>query len=99
MRDSSEMIKDTYRDEDGILRWKSSHRVPPQDCLEEMGLSDEDLHHCRLARDHEIDEFLTAYRKQMEDHEHSAEELFEMRAAFGPGAEVVNVITGKKTRL
>ena len=99
MRDSSEMIKDTYRDEDGILRWKSSKRVPPQDCLEEMGLEADDLDRCRVARDHEIDEFLTAYRKQMEDHEHSAEELFEMRAAFGPGAEVVNVITGKKTRL
>ena len=30
--------------------------------------------------------------------EQIAEEQFEMRAAFGPGVEVVNIITGKRTR-
>jgi hypothetical protein len=42
---------------------------------------------------------LAAYRKAMENHVPSAEEMFEMRAAFGPGATVVNVITGKETKL
>lgn len=98
MRDKHEMIDDTYRDEDGILRWKSNDSVPPQDCLEEMGLDDEDLHHCRVARDREIDEFLTRYRQAQEGRERTAEEMFELRAAFGPGVDVVNVITGKVTR-
>ena len=43
--------------------------------------------------------FIEAYRKMRESTPYSHEELFEMRAAFGNGAEVVNVITGKKTRL
>ena len=30
--------------------------------------------------------------------ERSAEDAYEMRAAFGPGVEVINVITGQRTR-
>jgi hypothetical protein len=35
----------------------------------------------------------------MANHVPSSEELFEMRAAFGEGAEVVNVLTGRRTTL
>lgn len=42
---------------------------------------------------------LAEYRKRMEGHVYSDEEMFEMRAAFGPGAEVVNVLTGKRIKL
>lgn len=42
---------------------------------------------------------LAAYRKSMENHRYSDEEMFEMRAAFGPGTTVVNVLTGKRTKL
>jgi hypothetical protein len=35
----------------------------------------------------------------MENHVHSDEEMFEMRAAFGEGATVVNAITGQETKL
>ena len=37
-----------------------------------------------------------AYR---EKHGYSEEELFEMRAAFGPGEKVVNVLTGQEIQL
>jgi len=43
--------------------------------------------------------FLAAYRKAMENHVPSEEEMFEMRGAFGPGATVVNVVTGKEIKL
>lgn len=42
---------------------------------------------------------VAAYRKRMANHVHTEEELFEMRAAFGPGARVVNVITGQSITL
>jgi len=42
---------------------------------------------------------IAAYRKAMENYVPSDEEMFEMRAAFGPGTTVVNVITGKETKL
>ena len=45
----------------------------------------------------EQDAFLAEYRKQ--DTPPSEEELFEMRAAFGEDTEVVNVFTGRKTKL
>lgn len=51
------------------------------------------------ALDKENQEFLKEYRKQQENYEPSQEELAEMRAAFGEGETVVDVITGKKIKL
>lgn len=53
------------------------------------------------AREQDVTESITAYRAaraQMTDEER-AEELFEMRAAFGPGERVVNIFTGEVTQL
>jgi hypothetical protein len=52
-------------------------------------------------RQHEMydistDGFLEAYREQMKDHVPSAEEQYELQAAFGKGETVVNVTTGQK---
>jgi hypothetical protein len=41
-------------------------------------------------------EWIAEYRKAQMNRQPSAEEIFEMVAAFGPGAEVVDVITGQK---
>jgi len=38
------------------------------------------------------------YKAAMADYEYNDEEMFELRAAFGEGAEVVNVFTGQITR-
>lgn len=44
------------------------------------------------AREIEVEESLAAYRASFTGY--SAEELHEMQAAFGPGATVVNILTG-----
>ena len=41
-------------------------------------------------------EWIAEYREARKNYEPSAEEIFEMVAAFGPGAEVVDAITGQK---
>ena len=45
-------------------------------------------------------EFIEAYRRaqSLRTPEQLAEQQFEMRAAFGPDVDVVNVITGERTR-
>ena len=47
------------------------------------------------ARDAEVEKSISEYRERMKNHKPSAEEMFEMRAAFGPGAKVVDVFTGQ----
>jgi hypothetical protein len=87
---------ETY-EKDGALYWRSVDRPVPVDCFETAGLpipprqTEACSEHARA--------FIEAYRKSMENHVHSEEEMFEMRAAFGEGAEVVNVITGKRIKL
>ena len=44
-----------------------------------------------------VDKSLAAYRAS-QPAEASAEEQYEMRAAFGPGVEVVDIITGRRHR-
>ena len=49
------------------------------------------------AREAEVEAELAEYRANYKDP--SSEELAEMRATFGPGTTVVDVITGKKIEL
>ena len=42
---------------------------------------------------------IAAYRESRMKHGYSAEELHEMRAAFGPGAKVKDILTGKTIKL
>lgn len=49
------------------------------------------------ARQAETDRSLAAYRAAKR--QHSAEEIAEMRAAFGPGITVVDAITGERIAL
>ena len=50
----------------------------------------------KAARAEEVSRSLEAYRK---NHRTSKEEKAEMRAAFGTGNTVVNIITGERIRL
>jgi hypothetical protein len=88
---------------EGVLRWKSNGSVPPQDCLDafvEAGLGSKfDMKVTSQTRRKEEDASLADYRRRMANHVPSDEEMFEMRAAFGPGTTVVNVLTGKETKL
>ena len=50
-------------------------------------------------REKETQAFLKDYKERMKDYKPSQEELAEMRAAFGPGKEIVDVISGTKIKL
>jgi len=86
----------------GVLRWKSNDHVPPQDCLEDfraIGCGGFDMEACRSAREAEQTAFLADYAAKERNRKPSAEERYEMEAAFGKGTTVVNVITGRRTRV
>jgi hypothetical protein len=97
------MFEQAYIDQKGIVRWKSNNNIPFEDKLMEF-YNDNKISHFDVVRsndqrDVETGITIAAYRKQMENHVPDAEELFEMRAAFGAGASIVNVITGKRIQL
>ena len=84
---------------DGVVRWKSNDNVPFEDMLrgfETLGF-EFDMQASIAARNKDTQEFLANYRRNPPTY--SAEHLAEMRAAFGPGETVVNVITGQKFKL
>jgi len=102
---AEKIAQDAYTDDEGVVRWKSNDAVPPADILENAGLSRETVVKSTLARELEMQAFLADYFRQQEEFwtkpeyaEARAEQLHEMRAAFGPGEEVVNVFTGRKHR-
>lgn len=90
---------------DGVIRWNSNGRVPPMDVvafaahLNTIG----SLHQTvsvdasAAARDAETSAFLAEYRAARANGP-TAEERFEARAAFGPGVDLVDVVTGRKWR-
>lgn len=82
--------------------WSSNGRVPPMDAISAYGIDklpgfDKALHDS--IRSEQTSSFLADYAEKMKSWEPSAEELYEMRAAFGPGATVVNVVTGKRVKV
>ena len=86
---------------DGVVRWTSNNRVIPKDCREILShtayrdLFSEEA--SRAAEDAETAAFLESYRKNYTGP--SEEEKAEMRAAFGTGSTVVDIITGERIRL
>lgn len=84
---------------DGVVRWKSNDRIPHDDMLEKMEYigCEFDRIKSNEVRDQEVAVELAELRKQK--YTPSEEELNEMRAAFGAGATVVNVLTGEKIYL
>jgi len=69
-------------------------RIVPPSVLKDynVGLPARQQEMCDIARQG----FLDDARERMSNHVPTEEEKYEMRAAFGEGATVVNVITGKK---
>jgi len=91
-----------YRD-DHVIRWTSNDRVPFDDMLFDfltLGLIDrQEFEMSNQCQKNEARVSIAKYREAMKNHVPTGEELFEMRAAFGEGETVINVITGKKTKL
>ena len=87
---------------DGVPRWKSNNAAPMTDMLDVWklhGTPDMEFDYAKAVatRASETSAFLAEYRKR--DRGPSAEQMTEMRAAFGAGVTVMNIITGRKTRL
>lgn len=85
-------------DENGIAR-NCIGRVLMSDMLEKLALvTDEvDTAATEAARAAEVEKELESYRTNKRPH--SAAEIAEMRAAFGPGTTVVDILTGEKITL
>lgn len=85
-------------DENGVARNRIG-RILMSDMLEKLTyITDKvDAEATKAAREAETDAFLESYMKA--NHRRSAEELSEMRAAFGTGTTVVDIITGERIRL
>jgi hypothetical protein len=97
------MKTEVYQDAKGVYRWKSNDQVPPFEAHEYgargfFEMPGFDYKKQREAREADTTTFLAEYRERMKNYVPSGEEMFEMRAAFGPGEEVVNVITGQRFR-
>lgn len=84
---------EAYTDDGLVWRWCSNDAVIDIDICRDYGIPC-DRAKQRQARSDQLDELLTA----IVPHQPSAEEMFEMRAAFGPGVNVVNVFTGQTHR-
>lgn len=91
--------KDAIVEEDGAIKWKSNGRYLMDDFCEKLEYAGYDFSReaTKLARDAQNSRFIEEYRKSYKGP--STEELSEMRAAFGRGTKVVNVITGETIQL
>lgn len=85
-------------DAEGVAR-NCIGRVLMDDLLEQLGMVTDKVNAeaTRAARETENAAFLAEYRVRR--NAPSAEELAEMRATFGAGATVVDVLTGEKIAL
>ena len=84
---------------DGAIKWTGNGRYLMDDFCEKLEYAGYafDREATARKRDAQVEESLAEYRRN--DRGLSGEALAEVRAAFGEGATVVNVLTGRKTRL
>mgnify|MGYP001058442851 CR=1 FL=1 len=89
-------------DDDGVVRWNSNNNVPFDDMLYDFMsigvIGPKTAARSEEARHVDNERFFEEYRRN-QPAQPSEEELFEMRAAFGEGTEVVDVISGRRVRL
>ena len=95
--DDGEIGLDTSR----AAYWISSGNYLPEDCVEKLlhTTFSFDPEATARAREKQVAEDLAEYRRLRKGHKPSEEELFEMRAAFGKGETVVDIITGDEYEL
>lgn len=83
---------------DGAWRWDSNGSCVPDDYLASTDAPQAERDLTTEARRAELAQ-LVAHMRATEPAQPDAEQLAEMRAAFGPGTTVVNVLTGRTTQL
>jgi hypothetical protein len=86
-----QLANETF-ERNGALRWKINQAVIMTETFKEAGLLPPERQ--AAEREKYVEEGLREYMKQYRNHKHSAQEMAEMDAAFGPGEVVVNVLTG-----
>ncbi len=88
-------------DEDGAIKWKSNGKYLFDDFCEmlEYGGFEFSRQATKEKREAQTKEFLDEYKSYRSNHEYSDEEMYEMRAAFGEDAEIVDVFTGESIDL
>lgn len=87
-------------DRDGVARNKMGKALMA-DVVEKLSYVTDrvDVEATNNARDEENTRDIAAYRESRRADGYSAEELFEMRAAFGEGTTVVDILTGEAIAL
>lgn len=90
-----EFTSEAYTEDGKVWRWTSNGNPVPVDAAEEYGIPIDPVEHAK-AREAHLSEFAASYREFRETHGYSGEELFEARAAHGPGVELVDVISGHR---
>lgn len=86
---------------EGIVRWKSNDRVPPLEEMEFWAFLEKpfDFDRSLSVQKEETKKSLEEYRMREQNRQLSDEERYEMTAAFGKGATIVNVLTGTTFKL
>ena len=92
-----DIVKESFIDDKGVRRWKKSKKVVPPCVYNDADMSCPDFQIEAYYK--EAEEKIAEYKERMKNYKYSEEELNEMRAAFGEGTEVINIITGKKIKL
>lgn len=90
-------VSAAYTEDGKILRWCSNDAVVPRDIMEGTDWPYQD--EMNAVRDADLSAFVAQYkaaRFATPTPEQRAEEAFERRAAFGPGEEVVDILTGER---
>ena len=88
-----------------VLKWVSNDRCIPNDIMLDLlryGMVNAvTVATTRIVEREETDRFIEEYKKNRANRsaEEVAEERYEMRAAFGPGETVVNILTGERTEI
>lgn len=107
MKSAKKDVEDAVRDAnekatvdaDGAIKWKANDRYLMDDLCEILEYAGYNFSReaTRKARDEQNEKFLAEYKANYKGP--SDEELFEMRAAFGAGTTVVDVLSGKTINL
>ena len=95
--EDGELLIDGY----GVAFWASNNHAVPADIayMGKYGGLPIDLEMTKELEEKQAEQAITEYRERMKDHIYTEEELWDMRAAFGEGTVVVDVITGRRIKL
>lgn len=91
--------EDAVVDQAGVVRWKTNGQVPPREVLEFWAYAQKpfDLEASLRALEEDVERFIQEYRRRWRPP--GPEALAELRAAFGPGAVVVDVLAGRRFKV